>query len=148
MNSQERGEFLEGLICLASPLQLAVQITSLPDRRFDEVISVLSCRPGLMASVMSWMTPSGRQRSAAGMTLPALSEAYGWLTEADRKRMVCPILLDWVKAAQKASDEKWKYGVGYVPPLEEWAAETSSARTGLALRMSDAQLDQLQESLK
>ena len=148
MNSQERGEFLEGLICLASPLQLAVQITSLPDRRFDEVISVLSCSPGLMASIMSWMTPFGRQRAAAVMTLPALSEAYGWLTESDRKRMVCPILLDWVKSAQKASDEKWKYGVGYVPPAVEWAGRTNSARAGLALRMSDAQLDQLQENLK
>ena len=148
MNREERGKFLMDLICLANPLQLAVQITGLPDRRFDEVISVLSRSPGLMACVMSWMTPAGRQRAAAETSLAALGGVYLMLTEADRARMVCPILYDWVKAAQKASDEEWKYGVGYVPGRNEWNAESGSARAGFALRMSDEQLDQLQEILK
>ena len=149
MNREERGKFLMGLVCLANPLQLAVQITGLPDRRFDEVVSALARSPGLMANVMSWMTPAGRQRAAAGVPLAALSEAYQWLTEADRKRMACPVLLEWAKAAQKASDERGKYGdVGRVWSRGEWDAEPGSARTGIVLNMNDEQLDQLQEVLK
>ena len=148
MTPDERSKFLFDLMYTVSSFQLAVQITSLPDRRFSEVISVLASRPDLMANIMSWMTPAGRQRAAAGMPLAALGEAYGLLTEADRKRMACPILFDWVKAAQKTSDEKWKYGVGYVPGRNEWNAEGDSARVGLALHMNDGQLDELQENLK
>ena len=148
MNREERGKFLVELMGPASPLQLAVQITGLPDRRFDELISALAGSPSLMARVMSWMTPLGRQRAASAIPLAALGGVYLMLTEADRARMACPILLEWVKAAQKASDEKWKHGVGYVPPRSEWAAETGGARAGLALRMTDEQLDQLQEMLK
>ena len=148
MTAEERGKFLFDLMYTISSLQLAVQITSLPDHRFAEVISVLASRPDLMASIISWMTPLGRLRVASVISVSALGEVYASLTESDRKRMNCPILFDWVKAAQKTSDEKWKYGVGYVPGQNEWTAKTDSDRVGLALRMNDGQLDELQENLK
>ena len=149
MTAEERGKFLLELMCIAPPLQVAVQITGLPDRRFDEVISVLAGSPSLMANIMSWMTPLGRQRVASVIPLAALGGVYLMLTEANRARMACPILFDWVKAAQKTSDERGKYGgVGRVWSRGEWDAEPGSARTGIVLNMTDEQLDQLQEVLK
>lgn len=149
MNREERGTFLVDLMCRhVHPLQPATHLAGLPAERFDEVISVLARSPVLLASILSWMTSQGQQRVASSAVPAELGRAYDLLTEADLKRMACPVLLGWGKPLQKASNEKWKYGVGYVMSRDEWNVYPQGVRAGVALHMTDQQLDQLQEILK